>query len=75
MVLNDKILARKELAMLHILDQDGGCSVIEAFGILHWLEIKVEERFRAQQQARKGGPPPQDYDKLKARRLSEVQGS
>ena len=74
MVLNDKILNRKYDAISRIMDQDGGCTLIEALGVLKWVEFGFLE-------AHKGGKlqpikkDPGDYGKLKARRLSDIQGS
>lgn len=73
MVLNDKILNRKFRAIMQILDQDGGVTLIEALGVLEWAKINMIEGAKAGKlKNRQAQQPQQDYGALKARRISEM---
>ncbi len=68
MVLNDKILERKIRAIIQTIDQDGGCTWIEALGLLEHIKLKIDRMAAA------GKVVPTDakkeYSDLKARRVA-----
>ncbi len=70
--MNQKIYDRKAAAIAQILDQDGGCTLIEVLGLLELIKMNMYKL--ATSGALKVEGAKTEYKDLKARRVAGMGG-